>query len=189
MRVSNQTTDGNPSEPFAELLRMQTDFQARLADETFRYLRRLHGTLGPGAPGTVVSARQGLTLEGRGVAGGRIELTVEIHNVQRVHCIVSPQLTPLVGRSGTTWFPATSSPHHTLLVAPDANERVVVLLDVPEGLPDDEYAGALLLQGFRDGAIAVRVRIGAPAPAPSTVGRRKAKRKKATAKRSGRNRA
>jgi hypothetical protein len=55
--------------------------------------------------------------------------------------------------------------HATLLVAPDQVEKVVLRIDVPRNLPDDEYGGALLLQGFRDGAIAVRLHIGPPAPA------------------------
>jgi len=51
-RVSNDS-EGS-SGPFSELLRLQSDFQARLTEETLRYLRRLQGTLGPTAPGTVV---------------------------------------------------------------------------------------------------------------------------------------
>ena len=162
MRIQNDTTPGDASEPFAELLRMQTDFQARLADETFRYLRRLHGTLGPGSPGTVVAPREGLQLRGRGAPGGELTIALEIENVQRVHCIVSPQLTPVVGRTGTTWFPATSPPHPTFLVPPGGSERVTLRLVVPPDLPVDSYHGALLLQGFRDGAVAVRLDVATP---------------------------
>lgn len=56
MPLANDAAGSSGASPFSELLRLQTDFQARLADETFRYLRRLHGTLGPGAPGTVARA-------------------------------------------------------------------------------------------------------------------------------------
>lgn len=169
MRVTNDRPGEESAGAFAELLRMQTDFQARLADETFRYLRRLHGTLGPGSPGTVVSPRDGLALEGRALqgSGSQVELALEIENVQRVHCIVSPQLTPLVGRRGTTWFPATVPPHQTVLVPPNHSQRLVVRVDVPSELPADEYGGALLLQGFRDGAIAVRIHVGESVPAAS----------------------
>jgi len=179
MRVRNDQSPDESSAPFAELLRMQTDFQARLADETFRYLRRLHGTLGPGSPGTVVVPREGLVLEGASArAGDAVELSIDIENVQRVHCIVSPQLTPLVGAKGTTWFPATSPQHPMLLIPPKQSERLTLRIDVPADLPGDEYGGALVLQGFRDGAIAVRVRVGGtPEPPPPPA------RKKSTTKR------
>ncbi|MGQ0649314.1 MAG: hypothetical protein ACT4P7_17315 [Gemmatimonadaceae bacterium] len=170
MRIQNETPAGGSSEPFADLLRLQTDFQARLADETFRYLRRLHGTLAPGAPGTVVSPREGLLLDGAGPPGARVELGIDIENVQRVHCVVSPQLTPLVGRAGTTWFPACEPPQQTVLVAPAKSERIRLIIPVPPALPPDEYRGALLLQGFRDAAIAVRILVqaGVDTPRPKT---------------------
>lgn len=165
MNIRNDNPASGSSEPFADLLRLQTDFQARLADETFRYLRRLHGTLAPGSPGTVVSPREGLLVEGAGAPGARVELGIDIENVQRVHCVVSPQLTPLVGRSGTTWFPACEPAQQTVLVAPAKSERISLIIPVPPALPPDEYRGALLLQGFRDGAIAVRVLVQAPVEA------------------------
>ena len=184
MRITNDTPAGSSPEPFADLLRLQTDFQARLADETFRYLRRLHGTLAPGSPGTVVRPREGLLVEGAGPPGARLTIGVDIENVQRVHCVVSPQLTSLVGRSGTTWFPACEPPQQTLLVAPGRSERIAIVIPVPDALPPDEYRGAMLLQGFRDGAIAVRVVVGhavppatEPAPKPRPAKRPGSRRK------------
>lgn len=177
MRIQNDTPSGGSSEPFAELLRLQTDFHARLADETFRYLRRLHGTLAPGSPGTVVRPRDGLELDGAGAPGSRVTLGIDIENVQRVHCVVSPQLTPLVGRAGTTWFPATEPPQQTILVAPGRSEHVALHIPVPDGLPPDEYRGALLLQGFRDGAIAVRISVGGAEPTPRPTPTAKAPRR------------
>ena len=51
---SPTTPAGGPAARFGELMRLQTEFQARLAEETLRYLRRLQGAAAPAAPGTVV---------------------------------------------------------------------------------------------------------------------------------------
>ena len=53
MKISNKDT-GEKEQPFAEMFRLQTEFQSRLADETLRYLRRLQGSAAPASPGTIV---------------------------------------------------------------------------------------------------------------------------------------
>ncbi len=159
MRVTNEPGEGGGTNPFADLFRLQTDFQARLADETLRYLRRLQGTLGPSSPGTVVQPGKTGTLSGEGRAGEIVPVGLEIENLQRVHCMVSPQLTPLVGTTGTTWFPATEPGGATRLVAPGQTARIELSVPLPAELPPDTYSGALLLQGFRHGAIPIAIRV------------------------------
>ena len=174
MRVSNDppSAGGDPRGPsgaFAELFRLQSEFQARLAEETLRYLRRLQGAVVPASPGTVVLPSDGLALHAEAAPGARAELGVEIENLQRVHCMVSPQLTPLVSAEGVTWFPEAESGSGSRLLAPGATERLALGLAVPPGLPAGEYRGALVLQGFRRNAVPVTVTVRAPAAAADTA--------------------
>ncbi|MEO8451711.1 MAG: hypothetical protein ABI647_18105 [Gemmatimonadota bacterium] len=162
MRVSNEP--GGPTGAFAEMFRLQADFQARLAEETLRYLRRLQGSVMPAAPGTVVMPGQELELRAAAEPGAKAELGVEVENLQRVHCMVTPQLTPLVSAAGVTWFPATDPATASRLIAPNVIERLTVSVAIPQELPIGEYRGALLLQGFRKNSLPVVVSVGAPPP-------------------------
>jgi len=166
MRVSNEPGGTGPGGAFAELFRLQSDFQARLAEETLRYLRRLQGAVVPAAPGTVVMPAAGGELKAAGEPGGRVELSVEIENLQRVHCMVTPQLTPLVSTAGVTWFPAAELTTASRLVAPGGVERIVIPLPIPAELPPGDYRGALLLQGFRQNTLAVAVTVAGAMPDP-----------------------
>ena len=159
MHISNDPGGTSWSGPFADLLRLQTEFQSRLGEETIRYLRRLQGALGPAAPGTVVLAEPGHELGAVGTPGGTSELSVQLENLQRVHCVVSPQLTPLVGEDGTTWFPAADPGGSFRILAPGATDSLVLRLHVPETLPPGTYRGAVMLVGFRDGALPVAVKV------------------------------
>jgi hypothetical protein len=159
MPISNDPGGSGWSGPFADLLRLQTEFQSRLGEETIRYLRRLQGALGPAAPGTVVVARAGHELSAQATPGGTAELTVELENLQRVHAVVSPQLTPLVSDAGATWFPAVESGSAFRILAPGATESVVLRVEVPTEVPEGVYRGAVLLVGFREGALAVNISI------------------------------
>jgi hypothetical protein len=168
MRISNEPGEPTgPSGAFAELFRLQSDFHARLAEETLRYLRRLQGAVVPVAPSTVVLPSDGLELHGEGAPGGETMLAVEIENLQRVHCMVTPQLTPLVSTSGVTWFPVVESAPGSRLVAPGAVERLEISLPMPEQLPPGEYRGALLLQGFRKNSLPVVVTVRGEEPPPT----------------------
>ena len=178
MRVSNES-EGTPSGPFAEFLRLQTDFQARLADETLRYLRRLQGTIGPATPGTVAFPVDGLEVAGEAAPGGTLALALEIENLQRVHCVVTPQLTPFVAPNGTTWLPTIRDGSGSRLVPPGAVLTLALTLEVPEALPPATYRAALLLQGFRDGAIAVRAVIESPEPAAPPPQKKRSTRRRA----------
>lgn len=162
MHISNDPGGTSWSGPFADLLRLQTEFQSRLGEETIRYLRRLQGALGPAAPGTVVLAEAGRELNAVGSPGGTSELSVQLENLQRVHCVVAPQLTPLVGEDGTTWFPAADPGGTFRILTPGATDSLVLRLDVPAQLPPGTYRGAVMLVGFRDGAIPVAVKVTAP---------------------------
>jgi len=144
---------------FADLFRLQADFQARLTRETLHYLRRLQGALAPAAPGTVVASDGAAGLAGSGSPGGSVTLRLEIENRQRVHCVVTPMLAPLVDASGTTWFPSAEVSPSAPLVPPGDVATLTIDLPVPRELPPGTYRGALLLQGFREGGILVTVTV------------------------------
>jgi hypothetical protein len=176
MHIKNDPGEGGFSGPFADLLRVQTEFQARLGEETMRYLRRLQGALGPASPGTVLLADKAADLKADGVPGGKVELQLELENLQRVHCVVTPQLTPLVGEAGTTWFPAADLGAGFRILPPGDVHAFVLALDVPPELPPDTYRGALVLVGFSQGALPVTVRVAAPPmtkPSPRDPGQKK----------------
>ncbi len=154
MRVPNDPGQGS-GQPWADLLRLQSEFQARLADETLRYLRRLQGALGPATPGTVVVPDPSLELKGAGLPGAALELTLEVENRQRVHCVVTPMLSPLVGEGGTTWFPEADVTPPSLLVAPGEAGSLLFRVKIPAELPLGTYRGTLLLHGFREGGLPV----------------------------------
>lgn len=169
MRVSNEPDGGGATGALSELFRLQADFQARLAEETLRYMRRLQGAVVPAAPGTVMMPAEGLELRAQAEPGGRAELSLEIENLQRVHCMVTPQLTPLVSPAGVTWFPEAEMATASRLLPPGAVEKVAIPIVVPPGLPQGEYRGALLLQGFRQSTVPVIVAIETTTDAPATV--------------------
>jgi hypothetical protein len=136
-----------------------------LADETLRYLRSLHGLLGPAPPGTVLHADPALVVLGAGSPGTVTELAVELENCQSVHAIATPMVTPLVARAGTTWFPEATSTPSTVLVAPSSVLTVRVSLTIPDLVPHGTYDGALVLLGIHGAAVPVRVTVDGPAPA------------------------
>ena len=164
MRVESDPPDEQRG-PLSELLRLQSEFQARLADETLRYLRRLQGAFAPAAPGTVVRPDGDGELRAAGRPGQRVTLRLEAENRQRVHCLVTPMLTPLVARTGTTWFPAADPSPAATLLAPGEVGAVTVELVLPTELPADVYKGALVLQGFREGGVPVTIDASDGAPA------------------------
>jgi len=161
MKISNDPAEGR-GQPFAELFRLQTEFQSRLADETLRYLRRLQGAAAPASPGTVMIP-DGLTeLKGAGVAGSPAELKLEVENLQRVHSTATPMLSPLVSASGITWFPESESTPVSLLLAPGATAELRLRVAIPLQLPAGAYRGCLMLHGFRDGALPVVIEVRGP---------------------------
>jgi hypothetical protein len=160
MRVPNDPVS-SPGGAFAELLRLQGEFQARLGEETLRYLRRLQGAFAPATPGTVVVADPGFELVGKGVPGQVTEMTLEVENRQRVHCVVTPTMTSLVAPSGTAWFPSADFSPISALLGPGDIGGLKVQLAVPEELPSGVYRGALILQGFRKAGVPVTITVGA----------------------------
>lgn len=158
MRLPNEP-EGDAASAFGELLRIQNEFQTRLAEEALKYLHRLQGTAMPAAPGTVMVPVAASGLRAAGRAGGRVELRLEVENRQRAHCSLAPMLTPLVDASGTTWFPAAEPSPVISLVAPGEVVPLVITLPLPANLPAGTYNGALVLQGFRQGAVAVTVAV------------------------------
>jgi hypothetical protein len=158
VRVTNEPSSRTGG-LFSELLRLQTEFQARLADETLRYLRRLQGAAAPMSPGTVVLPDSTAELTATSAPGSTAELRVEVENLQRVHCMVTPMLSPLVSISGATWFPAVEADPATALLAPEEVGTLTFRLPLPENLPCDIYKGVLCLQGFRESGIPVTVTV------------------------------
>lgn len=169
MRVPNEPT-GEPGGPFAELLRLQANFQTRLVEDTLRYLRQLQGVLGPLAPGTVVVPNGEVELVGEAQPDGTVSLRLEVENRQRVHCVTTPMLTPLVGSGGATWYPSAEVHPVSLLLAPDDVAEITVDVAVPSVLPSGTYFGGLILQGFRDGSVSVRIVVSNPEEHDGTRG-------------------
>lgn len=157
---------GEPEAPFSELVRLQMDFQARLAEETLRYLRRLQASGLPTTPSTVVRA-SGARRPARGRPGEPLALVERVENRQRVHAIVTAMLTPLVAGDGTTWF--SQSEPVTVIVPPGERAPVEIHVTVPPELPPGTYRGALLLTGLEDGALPIAVDVAA-------ISRRRARR-------------
>lgn len=172
MSASDPVSGAGPKGPINDLLRLQTDFQQRLASETLRYLRQLQGLVGPTVPGTLVLPDEGLELRAEGVAGSSVTLGVALENRQRVHTLVSPSLSPLVSDAGVTWFVDAEVTPSSALLASDETATVTVTIAAPADTPSGAYRGALLLHGFERGALPVRVVITAPAKA-STPRKRK----------------
>jgi hypothetical protein len=156
VRIPNEPESGDAA-AFGELLRIQSEFQTRLAEEALKYLHRLQGTAMPASPGTVMVPGEASELRASGRPGESVELRLEVENRQRVHCSLAPMLTPLVGASGVTWFPATEPSPIVALIAPGEVTPLVIGVPLPPKLPPGTYNGALLLQGFREGAVAVTV--------------------------------
>jgi len=165
MRVANdEPGDG----PFAELVLMQAEFQARLLEETTRYLRRLQGVFEPRAPGTVLRAGSEALVSPPVPAGETVELSVEVENRQRAHTMVTPSITPLVEPSGTTFFPAAEFSPPSRLLAPDEIALLAFRVPLPAELTPGTYRGMLVLQGFREGGVPLAVQVcpSQPTPAP-----------------------
>ena len=156
MRIPNEPAD-DPNGPLAELLHLQTQFQARLAEETLGYLRRLQGATAPAAPGTVLVPDPQATLEARGQPGGSVTLELELENRQRVHCMVRPLLGELVSSTGVTWQPDAEAHPPSRLVAPLELAEVEIRVALPAELPPETYRGALVLLGFRKGGLPVAI--------------------------------
>jgi hypothetical protein len=169
--VSNENADGGGV--FSELLRLQTEFQARLAEETLTYLRRVQGAAAPAAPGTVLVPHDEASLTAAGAPGSMIELRLEVENRQRVHCVVTPMISPLVSAEGVTWIPAGEPSQPSTLVPPGQVRTLALAVPLPAELPAATYRGALLLQGFGDGGVAVAVEATAPAK-PAAARKRRA---------------
>lgn len=162
MRIPNEP-GGGAANIFSDLLRLQSEFHSRLAEETLRYFRRIQGSSVPAAPGTVMLPDGSLELSASVVPGSDVNLEIEIENLQRVHCMAVPMISPLIDQSGVTWFPACD---YSLpaLVAPGEIAALKIAFPIPESLPSGIYRGALLLQGFRQGAIPVSVSVISPEP-------------------------
>jgi hypothetical protein len=173
VRVSNDDSRGAAG-VFSDLLKLQTEFQARLAEETLTYLRRLQGAAAPAAPGTVLVPEGGAQLTASGTPGSAVTLALEIENRQRVHTVVTPMLGPLVSAEGVTWFPAADPSPPSTLVAPGQVRALSLAVTLPAEIRPGTYRGALVLQGFGDGGVSVAIEVPAPEAPKSAAPRRRA---------------
>jgi len=188
LRIANQPETGTGSQ-FSELLRLQSEFQNRISEETLRYFRRLQGAAAPASPGTVVVPEKERELYSAGSPGEAIETVLEIENRQRVHCMVTPSLSPQVGNSGVTWFPDAEITPAAVLLAPDEVAALRISVAVPSNIPAGTYRGALLLQGLGNGAIGFAVDVvpkGSRNKNPASKASSKASQKAAARSRSAR---
>ena len=149
----------SPSGPIGEILRLQAEFQARLAKETLGYLRRLQGALSPSAPGTVLSTHGEAALRASGRPGDSVDLRLEIENRQRAHCVATPMVSPLMDETGVTWMPAAETAPPSALLPPGQSTAIVTRLSIPLELAPGNYRGALVLQGIRPRGIAVTISV------------------------------
>ena len=167
MRVASDPPDEQRG-PLSELLRLQSEFQARLADETLRYLRRLQGAFAPAAPGTVVrpdgdgelraAGRPGPARDppARGRESPARPLPGDAHaDAARAHA---------PGRRGSR-RPIRRPPPRCWRPARSARWRSSS--SCRRSCPPDVYKGALVLQGFREGGVPVTIDASDGAPAPS----------------------
>ena len=145
-----------------QLLQLQADFQARMAEETLRYLRRVQGVFEPHTPGTVIQPEQPEALTAAGVPGGRATVSLEVEYRQRVHAVLFPALTPLVGENGTTWYADAETAPSLALLATDEVRTVTVTVSLPAVLPPGSYRGLLVLRGLRAGGVPLVVTVTAP---------------------------
>ncbi len=140
------------ADALARLLRLQSDFVARLSEETVRYLRGLQGIVGPAAPGTIVVPRADEVLEVEGTPGDNVRICVEVTNDQQAHCAVAPSLSPLVAETGATWFPDVVATPAYALIAPQDTQTLAVEIAIPAELPPGDYRGAILIRAGSNGA-------------------------------------
>jgi hypothetical protein len=158
MRVSNDP-EGQATGAFADLLRLQSNFQIRMTEETLRYLRALQVALSPVAPTTVVKPITGKELRAAGAPGQHVELELKLENAQRAYTTATAALTPLVELGGTTWYPVAEPSPPLLLIAPGETATLRVGVTLPTELPAGDYHGALLLQGFRQEGLSLVVKV------------------------------
>jgi hypothetical protein len=158
VRVFNEP-ESETAGAFGEFIQLQTEFHARLAEETLKYLRRVQGAAIPTSPGTVILPNGVSELRTTASPGTLAELKLEIENRQKVHCVVTPMLSPLVETSGVTWFPAVEMAPAMILLPPDQIANLVIRIALPVDIPAGIYRGTLLLLGFTTGGMAVTVEV------------------------------
>jgi len=143
----------------SEILRLQTEFQSRMVDETLRYLRRVQGMFEPHSPGTVLRPDAPATLAVSAAAGGRASVTLDVENRQRVHTALAVVLTPLVADDGTTWFVDADTKPAFRLLAPAEQAPVTVRLRVPTDVPPGTYRGLVTLRGLHPAGVPLEVTV------------------------------
>lgn len=145
MRISNDESTGDSG--WTELVRLQSEYQSRLAEETLRYLRGVQAAFSPRAPGTVVQAT-GARLRVVGAPSGHVDVEVSVENRQRVYTTVAPAITSMTNDDGWTWYPKAEARPVAMLLAPDEVAAVSIRVQLPTELSPGVFRGSLILQGF-----------------------------------------
>src|SRR6516164_7063425 len=158
MPINNAGRLGSHS-PIEDLLRLQTDFQQRLTEETLRYLRQLQSLTGPVTPGTFLLPDTNAGIQAQTSPGATATFSVDLENRQRVHCLVSPMLSLLASDTGVTWFPAATFDPSSALLASGNTVTVKCQIAVPQHIPAGIYRGGLVLYGFQGGMLPIRIEI------------------------------
>ena len=146
-------------EALSEILRLQTEFQGRMVDETLRYLRRVQGMFEPHSPGTVLRPDAPDTLVVSAPVGGRASVQLDVENRQRVHTALAAVLTPLVADDGTTWFVDADARPAFALLAPAEQKRVTVRIRVPADVPLGVYRGLVTFRGLQPAGVPLEVTV------------------------------
>ena len=180
MRLSNEPEQSEGL--LGQLIKLQTEFSARLTEETIRYLRRLQGMAAPAAPGTVVLPGETSVVEAAGQPGGSANIELEVENRQRVHTVVSASLTAMVAASGVTWFPQGEVEPALLIVAPAETRLLTISVPIPTEIPEDTYRGAVLMPGFTESGVPIAVAVETPKAERQATRAKKTTAKKTTAK-------
>ena len=157
--ISNDAKAMSEESPIAQILKAQYEYQTKSLEEYMKYLSVLQGTIGPYAPGTIMTPSPDLELEAASTPGTTVELTLKVENKQFAYSVVSPVMTPFITESGITWFPDVEFSPVSMLLAPQETKKIVIKIKLPTELSPNLFHGSLLLIGFRFGGIPVKIRV------------------------------
>ncbi|MFC7530840.1 hypothetical protein [Actinoplanes sp. GCM10030250] len=160
MRISNHEAGGDSG--WDDLVRLQSEYQARLTEETLRYLRGVQAAFSPRAPGTVVQTA-GVQVRVSGLPGSRVDVKFSVENRQRVHTTVVPAISLMINDEGWTWYPRAEPSPAALVLAPQDVVTVSMSVELPAELPPGVFRGSIILQGFLPDPMPLQITVGAAA--------------------------
>lgn len=102
--------------------------------------------IGPAAPVTVLGDPT-VVLGMRVAAGRRGEARFVVENHQATAALIRPMLSPLTGRGGSRWSPASEVVPDPVLVMPGEQVEATLWVDVPAATSAGTYTGTLVVVG------------------------------------------